>query len=378
MTASYSGANADVVKQSIAIPIEEQVNGVDDLLYMSSSSGNDSSYELTVTFAVGTNPDTAAVNVQNRVAIATLRLPADVTRTGVVTKKQSSNMLLVVNVVSPDESRDAIFISNYASINIEGSLSRLKGVGNVSQFGPLDYGMRVWMDPDRMTALNITTTDVSNAIDGQNLLATAGSIGAPPFTNDAQFQLSIQAKGRLSTVEEFGNIIIRANTDGSFIRLRDIARIELGAQSYASTAKLINKPSTAIAVYLSPGANALDVADSVYAELDVLSKRYPPGVESKIIYDKTRAVSASIEEVVTTMLITFALLVIVTYMFLADWRATLVPTLAIPVLLIGTLAVLLIAGFSINMITLFAFILAIGVVVDDSIVVVENVQRTMD
>ena len=219
-------------------------------------------------------------------------------------------MLLVVNVVSPDESRDAIFISNYASINIEGSLSRLKGVSNVSQFGPLDYGMRVWMDPDRMTALNITTTDVSNAIGGQNLLATAGSIGAPPFTNDAQFQLSIQAKGRLSIVEEFGNIIIRANTDGSFIRLRDIARIELGAQSYASTANLNNKPSTAIAVYLSPGTNALDVADSVYAELDVLSKRYPPGVESKIIYDTTRAVRASIEEVVTTMLITFALVII--------------------------------------------------------------------
>jgi len=378
VTANYSGANAEVVKQSIAIPIEEQVNGVDDMLYMSSSSGNDGSYELTVTFAVGTDPDTAAVNVQNRVAIATPKLPADVTRTGVVTKKQSSNMLLVVNVVSPDESRDAIFLSNYASINIEGSLSRLNGVGNVSQFGPLDYGMRVWMDPDRMTALGITTTDVANAIEEQNLLATAGSLGAPPFTNDAQFQLSIQAKGRLATVEEFGGIIVRANTDGSFIRLRDIARIELGAQSYASTAKLNNKPSTAIAVYLSPGANALDVADAVYAELEVLSKRYPPGVETKIIYDTTNAVRASIKEVVTTMLITFVLVVIVTFMFLADWRATLVPTLAIPVSLIGTLAVLLIAGFSINMITLFAFILAIGVVVDDSIVVVENVQRVMD
>ena len=378
VTANYSGANAEVVKQSIAIPIEEQVNGVDDMLYMSSSSGNDGSYELTVTFAVGTDPDTAAVNVQNRVAIATPKLPADVTRTGVVTKKQSSNMLLVVNVVSPDESRDAIFLSNYASINIEGSLSRLNGVGNVSQFGPLDYGMRVWMDPDRMTALGITTTDVANAIEEQNLLATAGSLGAPPFTNDAQFQLSIQAKGRLATVEEFGGIIVRANTDGSFIRLRDIARIELGAQSYASTAKLNNKPSTAIAVYLSPGANALDVADAVYAELEVLSKRFPPGVETKIIYDTTNAVRASIKEVVTTMLITFVLVVIVTFMFLADWRATLVPTLAIPVSLIGTLAVLLIAGFSINMITLFAFILAIGVVVDDSIVVVENVQRVMD
>lgn len=378
VTASYSGANAEVVKQSVAIPIEEQVNGVDNMLYMSSSSGNDGSYELTVTFAVGTDPDTAAVNVQNRVAIATPKLPSDVTRTGVVTRKQSSSMLLVVNVVSPDESRDAIFLSNYASINIEGSLSRLPGVGSVSQFGPLDYGMRVWMDPDRMTALGITTTDVANAIDEQNLLATAGSLGAPPFSNDAQFQLSIQAKGRLGTVEEFGDIIVRANTDGSFIRLRDIARIELGAQNYGSSAKLNNKPSTAIAVYLSPGANALDVADAVYAELDTLSKRYPPGVETKIIYDTTRAVRSSIEEVVTTMMITFVLVVLVTFMFLADWRATLVPALAIPVSLIGTFAVLLIAGFSINMITLFAFILAIGVVVDDSIVVVENVQRIMD
>lgn len=378
VTASYSGANAEVVKQSIAIPIEEQVNGVDDMLYMSSSSGNDGSYELTVTFAVGTDPDTAAINVQNRVAIATPQLPSDVTRAGVVTKKQSSNMLLVVNVVSPDESHDAIFLSNYASINIQGALSRLSGVGNVSQFGPLDYGMRVWMDPDRMTALGITTTDVAAAINEQNLLATAGSLGAPPFAGAPQFQLSIQAKGRLETVEEFGGIIIRADTDGSFVRLRDIARIELGAKSYTSSAKLNNKPSTAIAVYLSPGANALDVAESIYAELDVLSKRYPPGVETKIIYDTTRAVRASIEEVVTTMFITFALVVLVTFLFLADWRATLVPTLAIPVSLIGTLAVLYVAGFSINMITLFAFILAIGVVVDDSIVVVENVQRIMD
>ena len=378
VTASYSGANAEVVKQSVAIPIEEQVNGVDDMLYMSSSSGNDGSYELTVTFAVGTDPDTAAVNVQNRVAIATPRLPSDVTRSGVVTKKQSSNMLLVVNVVSPDQSRDAIFLSNYASINIEGALSRLSGVGSVSQFGALDYGMRIWMDPERMTALGITTTDVAQAIDEQNILATAGSLGAPPFAGAPQFQLSIQAKGRLETVEEFGGIIVRANTDGSFVRLRDIARIELGAKSYASSARLNNAPATAIAVYLSPGANALDVADAIYAELEVLTKRFPPGVETKIIYDTTRAVRASIEEVVTTMFITFVLVVLVTFLFLADWRATLVPTLAIPVSLIGTLAVLYAAGFSINMITLFAFILAIGVVVDDSIVVVENVQRIMD
>lgn len=378
VTASYSGASAEIVKQSVATPIEEQVNGVDDMLYMSSSSGSDGSYKLTVTFAVGTDPDIAAVNVQNRVAIATPQLPADVTKNGVVTKKQSSNMLLVVNVVSPDLSRTALYLSNYASINIEGALSRLNGVGNVSQFGALDYGMRVWMNPDRMTSLGLTAGDISTAISRQNILATAGSLGAAPFDGAPQFELSIQAKGRLETVEEFGAIIVRANTDGSFVRLRDIARIELGSKSYSAEAHLNNAPSTAIAVYLSPGANALDVADAVHKKLDELSAQYPSGVETKIIYDTTNAVRASIEEVVITMFITFLLVVLVTYLFLADWRATLVPTLAIPVSLIGTLAVLYVCGFSINMITLFAFILAIGVVVDDSIVVVENVQRIID
>ncbi len=378
VTASYPGANAEVVKQSVATPIEEQVNGVDNMLYMSSTSSNDGGYSLTVTFAVGTDPDIAAVNVQNRVAIANSQLPDAVTRNGVTTRKQSSNMLLVVNVMSPDKSRDALFLSNYASIYIQGALSRLNGVGSVSQFGPLDYGMRVWMDPDRMTALEITSADVAAAIREQNILATAGELGAPPFAGAPQFQFSIQAKGRLETVEEFSNIIIRAAEDGAFVRLKDIAKIELGSKSYSSKANLNNDPATAIGVYLSPGANALDVADSIYAELDTLSQRYPSGVQSKIIYDTTNAVRASIEEVVTTMMITFALVVAVTFLFLADWRATLVPTLAIPVSLIGTLAVLLAAGFTLNMITLFAFILAIGVVVDDSIVVVENVQRIMD
>lgn len=378
VTASFQGANAETVKQSVATPIEEQVNGVEDMLYMSSKSGNDGSYELTVTFRVGTDPDRAAINVQNRVTTATPSLPDDVVRNGVTTRKQSSNMLLVVNVVSPDNSRDALFLSNYASINIQGALARLPGVGSVSQFGPLDYGMRVWMNPQRMTALEITSADVAAAIREQNVLATAGELGAPPFGDAPQFQFSIQAKGRLATVEEFGDIIIRANQDGSFVRLRDIARIELGAKSYSSKAKLNNLPSAATAIYLSPGANALDVADAVYAELEQLSARYPPGVETKIIYDTTRAVRASVEEVVFTMSITFALVVAVTFLFLADWRATLVPTLAIPVSLIGTIAVLLVAGYTLNLITLFAFILAIGVVVDDSIVVVENVQRIMD
>jgi len=377
VTANYSGANSSVVQDSVATPIEDRVNGVDDMLYMSSTSGNDGSYTLNVTFAVGTDPDIAAVNVQNRVAIANSQLPDDVTRDGVVTQKQSTNMLLVINLVSPDGTRDALFLSNYSSINLEGALSRIEGVGSVSQFGPLDYGMRIWMDPNRMTALELTTSDVADAIRSQNIQATAGQLGAPPFESSAQFQYTIQAKGRLASVEEFGNIVLRANVDGSFVRLRDVARIELGSQIYSSQAKLNNRPSTTIGVYQLPGANALNVADSVYAELEKLSKRFPPGVEYTILYDTTTAVRASIREVVETMFITFVLVVAVTFLFLADWRSTLIPTLAIPVSLIGTFAVLFVFGFTINLITLFALILAIGVVVDDSIVVVENVQRLM-
>lgn len=377
VTANYSGANSSVVQDSVATPIEDRVNGVDDMLYMSSTSGNDGSYTLKVTFAVGTDPDIAAVNVQNRVAIANSQLPDDVTRDGVVTQKQSTNMLLVINLVSPNRTRDALFLSNYSSINLEGALSRIEGVGSVSQFGPLDYGMRIWMDPNRMTALELTTSDIADAIRKQNIQATAGQLGAPPFESSAQFQFTIQAKGRLASVEEFGDIVLRANVDGSFVRLRDVARIELGSQTYSSQAKLNNLPSTAIAVYQLPGANALDVADKVYAELEKLSQRFLPDMEYKILYDTTTAVRASIREVVETMFITFVLVVAVTFLFLADWRSTLIPTLAIPVSLIGTFAILFILGFTINMITLFALILAIGVVVDDSIVVVENVQRLM-
>ncbi len=278
----YSGANASAVEQSVAAPIEEKVNGVDGMLYMSSTSGNDGSYDLTVTFRVGTDPDIAAVNVQNRVATATSQLPQEVTRNGVVTQKQSTSMLMVVNLLSPKGSRDALFLSNYASINIENSLGRINGVGSVSQFGALDYGMRVWLDPNRMALLNLTTSDIRTAINEQNIQATAGQLGAPPYETAPQFQFSIQAKGRLATVEEFGNIILRADKGGTFVRLKDVARIELGSKSYSSQATLNNKPSAAIAVYQSPGANALKVADKVYAELESLKSRFPPDVEYKI------------------------------------------------------------------------------------------------
>ena len=377
VSTSYPGASAAVVQESVAAPIEAQVNGVDDMLYMSSTSANDGSYQLTVTFAVGTDPDIAAVNVQNRVSIANAQLPQDVTRQGITTRKQSPNMLMVVNLTSPDGSRDGLFLSNYASIYIQDVLSRINGVGSVSQFGALDYGMRVWLDPDRLTSLQLTSSDIKNAIEAQNVQATAGQLGAPPFEGDPQFQYSIQAKGRLASVEEFGNIVVRAGSDGSFIRLRDVARIELGSQSYGAVSKLNNKPAASIAIYQSPGANALTVADQVYAELDRLSERFPPGMEYFILYDTTRSVRASVQEVIETLFITFGLVIAVTFLFLGDWRSTIIPSLAIPVSLIGTFAVLFIVGFSANMVTLFAIILAIGVVVDDSIVVVENVQRIM-
>ena len=412
VTASYPGADAQVVQEAVAAPIEAEVNGVDGMLYMSSTSSNGGGYALTITFAVGTDPDIAAVNVQNRVAIAQSRLPQDVVRQGVVTRKQSSNMLMVVNLTSPEGTRDGLFLSNYASIHLQDALSRLPGVGNVAQFGALDYGMRVWLDPNRLAALKLTATDVAGAIRAQNVQATAGELGAPPFgggasfggsvspsgngarpdggtpsggalsggaslDNAPQFQYAVRARGRLASVEEFANVIVRANPDGSFVRLRDVARVELGSQVYNAVSKLNNRPAAMIALYQSPGANALTVADAIHARLAALSQRFPPDVEYKVLYDTTQAVRASVREVVQTLFITFVLVVAVTFLFLGDWRSTLIPTLAIPVSLIGAYAALYALGFSANMITLFATILAIGVVVDDSIVVVENVQRVM-
>ena len=408
VTTSYPGADAQVVQEAVAAPIEAEVNGVDGMLSMSSTSSNGGGYALTVTFAVGTDPDLAAVNVQNRVAIAQSRLPQDVVRQGIVTRKQSSNMLMVVNLTSPEGTHDGLFLSNYASIHLQDALSRLDGVGNVAQFGALDYGMRVWLDPNRLAALKLTATDVAGAIRAQNVQAAAGALGAPPFggaprsgagtspsgggassddgtslhdgasLHDApQFQYAVRARGRLASVEEFGNVIVRAEADGSFVRLRDVARIELGSQVYDAVSKLDHRPAAMIAVYQSPGANALTVADAIHAKLAALSERFPPDVEYKVLYDTTQAVRASVREVIQTLFITFVLVVAVTFLFLADWRSTLIPTLAIPVSLIGAYAALYALGFSANMITLFATLLAIGVVVDDSIVVVENVQRIM-
>lgn len=378
VSASYPGANAELIEKAVAIPIEEQVNGVDNMLYMSSTSSNAGTYQLTITFEVGTDPDIAAVNVQNRVSLAEPLLPGTVTQQGVSTKKQSANMLLVINLISPDESRDALYLSNYASIHMQDTLARIPGVGDVSQFGPLDYSMRVWMRPDQMTSLGLTTADVSAAIQAQNVQATAGQIGGPPFVGETDFQFTLQARGLLNTVEEFQDIIVSGDSSGQLVRLKDIARVELGSRSYAAYSALNNKPSAAIAIYQAPGANALDVANSIYAELEAMKDDFPDGVEYRLLYDVTKAVRASIQEIILTLGITTVLVVSVVFLFLMSWRAVLVPAIAIPVSLLGTLAILFLIGFSANLITLFGIILAITLVVDDSIVIIENTERVME
>jgi HAE1 family hydrophobic/amphiphilic exporter-1 len=375
VTANYTGANAETVETSVAAPIEAQVNGVDGMEYMSSSSSDNGSYSLSVTFEVGTDADLAAVNVQNRVAQAQSGLPAEVTSSGVVTQKASSNMLLVMALTSPNGTYDDVFLSNYASINIKDALSRIQGVGSATVLTDLQYAMRVWMDPDVMAGLGIAPSDIMNAVREQNLEVSAGQIGAPPVPGDQAFQYTIKSQGRLTTVEEFENIVIRTGAAGSTVRLRDVARVELGAQTYSSSGYLNGGPAAILAVYQAPGANALEVAERVEAELERLSAAFPDDVEYALPFDTTKFVEQSLNDVITTLLMTFALVVSVVFVFLGNFRATLIPMVAIPVSLVGTFAVLLALGMSLNTISLFALVLAIGIVVDDAIVVVENVER---
>ena len=375
VSAKYPGANASVVAESVAAVIEAEVNGVEGMTYMSSKSANDGSYTLTVTFSIETDGDTAQVNVQNRVSQAMPKLPEEVKRQGVTTEKTSTSMLMVISVYSPEGTYDSIFLSNYSSINLVDTLSRVSGVSNVSNLGARDYSMRMWLEPDRLTALGLTATDVIAAIRDQNIQASPGAIGQEPAPSSQQFQYTLTAQGRLTDVDQFKNIILVANSDGSVVRLRDVARVELGAENYGWYGQLNGKPAALLAVYQLPDANALDVAQQIRAEMDRLAQRFPEDLKYQVTYDTTLYVETSIREVVITLLQALALVVLVVFIFLQDWRSTLIPAIAIPVSLIGTFAALLAFGFTINTISLFGLILAIGVVVDDAIVVVENVQR---
>ena len=374
---SYPGAGAEVVEQSVAQPIESQVVGVDNMLYMKSTSGNDGSYTLNITFAVGTDPDINTVNVQNRVSLAEPKLPEEVRRQGLTVKKKSSAILQIISVYSPERTHENLFLSNYVTINLLDNIKRIRGVGDAFLFGGLDYSMRVWLETDRLTNLGLTPNDVIQAVQGQNVQAAVGRTGAQPVAEDQLFQLNIQTQGRLVDVEEFGNIVVRANPDGSFVRIHDIGRVELAAKTQDAAGRFNGGPGALIAIFVAPGANALDVADGVGGYLKGAANRFPQDMTYKVTYDSTSFVRQSIEEVVHTLLEAFVLVVIVVYLFLGNLRATLIPLIAVPVSLIGTFAIMLALGFSANMVSLLALVLAIGIVVDDAIVVVENVERIM-
>ncbi|TLY79414.1 MAG: efflux RND transporter permease subunit, partial [Gammaproteobacteria bacterium] len=372
--ASYPGANPKVIADTVAAPLEQAIVGVEDMLYMSSTSTMDGALTLTVTFRIGADIDRAQVQVQNRVSQALPRLPVEVRNLGVNTVKASSNLTLVVNLTSPNGRYDSLYLRNYAVLNIKDVLARLPGMGDVQVFGGGDYSMRVWLDPQKLAVRNLTAGDVVAAIREQNVQVAAGQLGAPP-ANDAEFQIALNAAGRLTDEQQFREIIVKTGADGQIVTLGDVARIELGAQAYGIRSFLDNKPSLAIPVFQSPGANALELSSNVRKTMEELKKNFPEGVDYGILYDPTQFVRQSIDAVLHTLLEAIALVVLVVIVFLQTWRASLIPLIAVPVSVIGTFAVLLAFGFSINTLSLFGLVLSIGIVVDDAIVVVENVER---
>ena len=377
--AQFPGANPRVIAETVATPLEEQINGVEGMLYMGSQSTADGAMTLSVSFKIGTNPDAAATEVQNRVNRALPRLPDIVRQIGVTTEKSSPNFIMVVHMVSPDKRYDALYLRNYASMNVRDALLRLPGMGAALAFGSGDYAMRIWLDPQKLAARNLTSADVVKALREQNAQVAAGVVGAPPAPNRTEFQLAVNTQGRLSSEEEFADVIVSADAaDGSLVRLKDVGRVELGPNTYALGSLLNNSEAAAIGIFQAPNSNALALANSIRSTMEELKKNFPPGVDYRIVYDPTRFVQSSIEEVVITLAEAIGLVVLVVIIFLQTWRASLIPLLAVPVSIVGTFAVLLALGFSINTLTLFGLVLAIGIVVDDAIVVVENVERNIE
>src|SRR6267378_2474587 len=375
--ATYPGANPKVIAETVSTPLEEQINGAEDMMYMKSVAGSDGVLVMTITFRPGTDPNKAQVDVQNRVAQALSRLPSEVVSLGVTTQKQSPAFLVMVTLIS-DGQYDALYLRNYANIKIKDELARLPGVGQIRMFGGGDYAMRVWLDPNRVASRGLTAGDVVRAMRDQNIQVSAGQLGAEPIKGGSDFLIAINAQGRLQSAEEFGNIVLKIGANGEVLRLADVARIELGASDYTLRGALDGRYTTAIGVFQAPGANMLAVRDAVIAKMDELARQFPPGMTYRSDYDSTIFVRDSINAVVHTLGEAILLVVLVVILFLQTWRASIIPLIAVPVSIVGTFAVLYVLGFSINTLTLFGLVLAIGIVVDDAIVVVENVERNIE
>ncbi|MEE4173066.1 MAG: multidrug efflux RND transporter permease subunit [Xanthomonadales bacterium] len=377
VVASYPGANARTVSETVATPLEQEINGVEGMLYMLSQATADGRLTLTITFELGTNLDQAQVLVQNRVAIAEPRLPEEVRRLGVVTQKNSPDLMMVINLFSPDETYDQTYIGNYAVLQLRDRIRRIEGVGDIQIFGASEYAMRVWLDPDRIQSYGLTAGDVVASLRGQNVQVAGGTLNQPPMPEQGAFQLGLELRGRLTAPEEFGNIVVKSGEEGRIVRLRDVARIELGAQSYTTRGYLGPYPAVALPVFQRPGTNAIETADAIIAEMESLAADFPPGLEYDIAYNPTDFIAQSVDAVIVTIFEAVFLVVLVIVLFLQTWRAALIPIVAIPVSLVGTFAALQAFGFSLNSLSLFGLVLSIGIVVDDAIVVVENMERNM-
>ncbi|HST46143.1 MAG TPA: efflux RND transporter permease subunit, partial [Luteimonas sp.] len=375
--AQYPGANPKVIADTVATPLEEAINGVEDMMYLKSVAGSDGVLQMTVTFRPGTDADDAAVRVQNRVSQALARLPEDVRRQGVTTQKQSPTFLMVVHLTSPSGKYDTLYLRNYARLHVKDSLARLTGVGDAQVFGGGDYAMRAWLDPDKVAARGLTAGDVVRAMREQNVQVSAGQLGGEPMPS-SDFLTLINAQGRLETAQQFGDIVLESGADGGIVRLSDVARLELGASDYTLRSQLDGKNAVGIGIFQAPGANALEIRDAVIANMDAVSAQFPAGIEYEAVYDTTIFVRDSIKAVVTTLLEAVVLVVLVVILFLQTWRASIIPLIAVPVSIVGTFGVLYLLGFSINTLSLFGLVLAIGIVVDDAIVVVENVERNIE